>query len=54
MQVRFTVFKATFKTWEDMCQEAADFATSVGQKNLIGISHSDNGGTGVITVWYWR
>jgi hypothetical protein len=45
-----------------MFAEAADFATKVGRDRLIGISHSHGGGgqvfgeggSGVVTVWYWE
>ncbi len=52
MKVNFTVFRGTLKSWNDLFQQAADFATEIGKENLISISHSDSG-EGVVTVWYW-
>jgi hypothetical protein len=56
MQVRFKLFKSSFKTWESLCEEATAFATDVGRDRLINISVSqaDSGGQGVIFVWYWE
>ena len=54
MQVRFRVFRGTFTSWQNLFQEAADFATSVGPERLIGISQSDDRSDGVVTVWYWE
>ena len=50
------LFKATFKSWEALCEEAAAFATTVGKERLINIavSQADGGGQGVIFVWYWE
>ena len=50
------LFKSTFKSWDDLCDEAAAFATKVGKDRLINIavSQADGGGQGVIFVWYWE
>ena len=50
------LFKATFKSWEALCEEAAAFATTVGKERLINIavSQADGGGQDVIFVWYWE
>ena len=53
MKVRYEIFTATFKSWEKMHAEVSEFATGIGQDNLINITKSSDGGTGVITVWYW-
>lgn len=53
MRVAFKVFRSMTKKWETLFQEAAEFATTIGRVHLIGISHSDNQGHGVVTVWYW-
>ena len=53
MQVCFQIFRSTVQPWEVMFGEAAKFASSVGLERLIGISHSHEGTTGVVTVWYW-
>lgn len=51
--VVFQTFRGTFKSWNTLFTEAAEFATSVGKDRLITISHSSDHSEGVITVWYW-
>jgi hypothetical protein len=53
MRVRFEVFRGTFTTWQDLFQEAADFANRLDPRQVITISHSADKGEGVVTVWYW-
>jgi hypothetical protein len=53
MTVRFKVFRGTFKTWDQLFSEAAEFATRAGKERLISISHSADHSEGVITVWFW-
>ena len=53
MKVRFKKFRGYVKSWDVLFKEAAEFATGVGQDNVISISHSDASGDGVVTVWYW-
>lgn len=52
-QVRFEIFRGVYASWDQLCSDAAEFATGIGPKNLIGISHSEDRDDGVITVWYW-
>ena len=56
MRVQMRLFKSTFKSWEDLCEEAAAFATTIGRERLINISvtQADTGGQGVVFVWYWE
>jgi hypothetical protein len=62
MQARYKLFSSAIKSWEDLCDEAAAFATEVGPQRLINISVSAAGGQnffgsgaeGVIYVWYWE
>jgi hypothetical protein len=52
--LRYEMFRAGPLTkWEALFQRAADFATSRGPDRVVSISHSSDGGDGVITVWYW-
>lgn len=53
MEVRFEVFRGMFSSWNDLFQQAAEFASQIGRDRLIGISHSSDGSEGVVTVWYW-
>lgn len=62
MIVRHRIFESSTKSWEDLCTEATEFATSVGRERLINISLGAGGGTeilglggrGLIVVWYWE
>jgi len=63
MKARFKLFSSAIKSWEDLCEEAAAFATEIGRDRLINISVSAAGGQhffgtagaeGVIYVWYWE
>jgi hypothetical protein len=52
-RVDFRIFRGTFATWNGLCTEAAEFASTVGPENLISISHSEDKDDGVVTVWFW-
>jgi hypothetical protein len=54
VQVRHRLFRSTIKSWEKLCQEAAEFATTVGKDRLINISVAQGDTGGVIFVWYWE
>jgi hypothetical protein len=59
--VKSQLFQSSTSSWEDLCEEAAGFASSVGRDRLINISVAAAGGgdlfgvggRGVIIVWYW-
>ena len=53
MHVKFKVFRSSLTTWNALFAKAAAFASQVGQQRLVGISHSQEGMEGVVTVWYW-
>jgi len=53
MRVAFEIFKSSYESWEVLFGKAAAFASQVGPGSLIGISHSQESTTGVVTVWYW-
>jgi hypothetical protein len=62
MRVAYKHFESSMESWESMFTDAADFASEIGPDQLIGISHSHGGGSdgwgqggsGVVTVWYWE
>jgi hypothetical protein len=54
MQVKFQLFKSFMKSWEDLCSEAAAFASEKGRERLINLSVSEDQNEGVIVVWYWE
>ena len=49
----FEVFRGSFASWHTLFSQAAEFATRVGPRRLISISHSEDRNEGVVTVWYW-
>lgn len=53
MRVLHKHFRASLKSWEELFQDASEFATGVGPDRLISISHSAEGLEGIVTVWYW-
>jgi hypothetical protein len=58
MRVKYKVFQSSTASWESLFDEVAQFASEVGPKRLIGISHSEGRedwyANGVVTVWYWE
>jgi len=42
-----------FSSWETLFAQAAQFATEIGEEQIISISHSEDSSSGVVTVWYW-
>ena len=54
MQAKFQIFKSYTQSWENLCTEAAAFATAQGRERLINISVSEDDNQGVIVVWYWE
>lgn len=56
MTMRFKLFVSAVVPWEVLCQQAADFASSIGRQNvhIITMAATELGGKGIITVWYWE
>jgi hypothetical protein len=54
MRVAFQIFKGTFKTWDTLCGEAAEFASERGKDRLINIAVSVDHSEAVLIVWYWE
>jgi hypothetical protein len=52
-QVRYTMFRGTWESWDQLFTEAAKFASTLRPEELISISHSEDGNDGVVGVWYW-
>jgi hypothetical protein len=52
-RMAFRKFRGTLATWDMLFTEAAGFATEIGPERVLSISHSSDGGDGVVTVWYW-
>lgn len=53
MQVTFKIFRSALKSWEKLCQDASDFASSLPEGHVISISHSGDHSDGVVVVWYY-
>jgi len=53
MRVRFKYFQGTLCSWDDLFDEATEFASQLQPERLISISHSCDKDSGVVTVWYW-
>ena len=51
--IQHSIYKSSFDSWEEMCSKVARFAETIPREDLINISHSSEGGQGVIIVWYW-
>lgn len=52
MKVQHRLFKSSFKFWDEICEEAAGFASTIAPEKLISISQSCDHSTGVVVVWY--
>ena len=53
MRVQTKMFRATLKSWQDLFDEAAQFAGALQPDKLISISHSAQGAEGIVVEWYW-
>ena len=54
MHVKSRLFRSSWESWEALMQKVERFATKIGPKNLITITHSEDQNDGVIMVWYWE
>lgn len=52
-RLAYRIFRGTLATWDQLFQEAADFANRLGPERVLGISHSEDRDDGVVAVWYW-
>jgi len=56
-RVKYKTFRASFKSWTGLCDEATAFASSLEPGCLINISHASCAGhlinEAIIVVWYW-
>lgn len=53
MKMKFKIFKSALSSWEELFGQATEFATEKGDMRVVSISHSCDGGKGVVVVWYW-
>jgi hypothetical protein len=52
--VKFKVFRGVFSSWDQLFEDASEFASALGPERLISISHSADHHDGVVVVWYWE
>jgi hypothetical protein len=53
-QARYQVFRGgSLTSWDALFSQASAFASEVGPRRVISISHSEDQNQGVVTVWYW-
>ena len=54
MAVQCRRFRSSVKSWERLCDEAREFASTIPRDRLISISVSADNGSGIVFVWYWE
>jgi hypothetical protein len=61
MKLTAKIFESTSMSWEQMCEEVSQFASTIRADRLFNISVTAAGGAdiggrgarGTIIVWYW-
>ena len=61
MKLNAKIFESMSKSWEEMCEEVSQFASTIKADRLFNISVTAAGGAdvggrgalGTIIVWYW-
>ena len=61
MRLKAKIFESTSKSWEEMCEEVSQFASTINADRLFNISVTAAGGAdfggkgarGTIILWYW-
>jgi len=53
--VAYRIFRAAGESsWDKLFNQASEFASSLDRRQIINISHSSDGGSGTVVVWYVR
>ena len=51
--VEFRIFRASNEaSWDTLLAEAAAFASTLENRQIVNISHSSDRGNGTVVVWY--
>jgi len=51
--LKYKVFRASGQTpWDKLFDEAAQFANEIGAEQVVNISHTADGGSGTVVIWY--
>lgn len=53
-KLHYRVFRSTWTSWDGLFCQATEFANEIGPERVVNISHSEDRGDGVVTVWYWQ
>jgi len=53
MNVRFKTFRTATERWEQLFSDAAEFASAIGDQQIINITTSCDQYDSLVTVWYW-
>jgi len=62
MKLNAKIFESASMSWEEMCDEVSQFASTIDKDRLVNISVAAAGGAdwggrgarGTIIVWYWK
>jgi hypothetical protein len=52
-RIEYRIFRGVLKSWEQLFDEATQFANELGPSRVISISHSEDRDDGVVAVWFW-
>jgi hypothetical protein len=52
VKAQFKIIRGTFKSWDELFDEASTFGTSIGHRRVLTVGHSEANKTGVVTIWY--
>ena len=53
LRLKFDYKRGTLISWEALFEEACAKAAKLLPDLFVSISHSDDKGNGVVTLWYW-
>jgi len=51
--MRYWFVRSSMRPWQSLLDEAAQRAAQLAPGQLFGLSHSSDGGDGLVAVWYW-
>lgn len=52
-RANYRILRSAFDSWDAMASQVAEALTILGPERVIGVSHSQEGQTAVIIVWFW-
>lgn len=51
--MRYLLIRSSMRSWESLLTEASERASALAEGQLFALTHSADGGDGVVVVWYW-